>query len=65
MKDPAVIDAYLGSHQDVDLGVVTGRVAGELTEEGLKLAAEVERIDDALDASDIGDVDIDTQEEKD
>jgi branched-chain amino acid transport system ATP-binding protein len=25
MKDPAVIDAYLGAHQDVDLGVVTGR----------------------------------------
>ncbi|CAB4741806.1 unannotated protein [freshwater metagenome] len=28
MADPAVIDAYLGAHQDVDLGVVTGRVAG-------------------------------------
>ena len=27
MKDPAVIDAYLGSHQDTDLGVVTGRIA--------------------------------------
>lgn len=26
MKDPAVIDAYLGSHQDTDLGVVTGRI---------------------------------------
>jgi branched-chain amino acid transport system ATP-binding protein len=26
MKNPAVIDAYLGAHQDVDLGVVTGRV---------------------------------------
>ena len=25
MRDPAVIDAYLGAHQDVDLGVVTGR----------------------------------------
>ena len=29
MKDPAVIDAYLGAHIDVDLGVVTGRVKGE------------------------------------
>jgi neutral amino acid transport system ATP-binding protein len=29
MKDPAVVDAYLGSHQEVDLGVVTGRVAGD------------------------------------
>jgi neutral amino acid transport system ATP-binding protein len=27
MKNPAVIDAYLGTHQDVDLGVVTGRIA--------------------------------------
>jgi branched-chain amino acid transport system ATP-binding protein len=27
MKNPAVIDAYLGAHQDVDLGVVTGRIA--------------------------------------
>jgi neutral amino acid transport system ATP-binding protein len=26
MKDPAVVDAYLGSHLDTDLGVVTGRV---------------------------------------
>ena len=25
-RDPAVIDAYLGAHQDVDLGVVTGRI---------------------------------------
>jgi neutral amino acid transport system ATP-binding protein len=27
MSNPAVIDAYLGAHIDVDLGVVTGRVA--------------------------------------
>jgi branched-chain amino acid transport system ATP-binding protein len=26
MKEQAVIDAYLGSHQETDLGVVTGRV---------------------------------------
>jgi len=26
MKNPAVIDAYLGSHQDNDLGTVTGRI---------------------------------------
>jgi len=26
MKDEAVVDAYHGSHQDVDLGVVTGRI---------------------------------------
>ena len=29
MKDPAVIDAYLGAHQDLDLGVVTGRITAE------------------------------------
>ena len=29
MREQAVIDAYLGAHQDVDLGVVTGRVQGE------------------------------------
>jgi neutral amino acid transport system ATP-binding protein len=27
MKNPAVIDAYLGSHQDTDLGTVTGRIS--------------------------------------
>ncbi len=27
MKNPAVIDAYLGAHQDVDLGIATGRIA--------------------------------------
>jgi branched-chain amino acid transport system ATP-binding protein len=26
MKEQAVIDAYLGAHQDTDLGVVTGRI---------------------------------------
>ena len=31
MKNPAVIDAYLGAHQDVDLGVVTGRYAADGT----------------------------------
>ena len=29
MDDRAVVDAYLGSHQEIDLGVVTGRVAGD------------------------------------
>ena len=27
MKDPAVVDAYLGAHKELDLGVVTGRIA--------------------------------------
>jgi len=28
MNNPAVVDAYLGAHQEIDLGVVTGRIAG-------------------------------------
>ena len=29
MSNPAVVDAYLGSHQEIDLGIVTGRIAGD------------------------------------
>jgi neutral amino acid transport system ATP-binding protein len=53
MKDPAVIDAYLGAHIDTDLGVVTGRyeatgskkptlTAEQITAEGAAEADEVE-----------------------
>jgi neutral amino acid transport system ATP-binding protein len=42
MQDQAVIDAYLGSHQDVDLGVVTGRVAGVLDAEAKELLEEIQ-----------------------
>ncbi|MBO9578296.1 MAG: ABC transporter ATP-binding protein [Microbacteriaceae bacterium] len=42
MKEQAVIDAYLGAHQDVDLGVVTGRVAGEHTTAEAELLEEIE-----------------------
>ena len=35
MKEQAVIDAYLGSHQDTDLGVITGRI-DIIAEEGTK-----------------------------
>ena len=53
MKDPAVIDAYLGAHIDTDLGVVTGRfadpsapaggiTADEITAQGEAEADEVE-----------------------
>ncbi|WP_345803476.1 ABC transporter ATP-binding protein [Microbacterium sp. AZCO] len=41
MQDQAVVDAYLGSHQDVDLGVVTGRIAGELDTSALELLEEI------------------------
>ncbi len=36
MKNPAVIDAYLGSHQDTDLGVVTGRIELPTSKKGTK-----------------------------
>jgi branched-chain amino acid transport system ATP-binding protein len=45
MANAAVIDAYLGSHQDVDLGVVTGRVAGTLTKEAAELTAFVDELE--------------------
>jgi len=50
MREQAVIDAYLGAHQDVDLGVVTGRYAGELDAEGRELADTAHEIDDAIEA---------------
>ncbi|MBH0053346.1 ABC transporter ATP-binding protein [Salinibacterium sp. SWN167] len=48
MKNQAVIDAYLGSHQDVDLGIVTGRIEGELNTEAIELAAEVKHLDENI-----------------
>ncbi len=45
MKNQAVIDAYLGAHQDVDLGVVTGRIAGDLPAEGQYMADDVATLD--------------------
>lgn len=47
MNDKAVIDAYLGSHQDVDLGVVTGRVAGELDTSAVELLEEIKEAEEA------------------
>jgi neutral amino acid transport system ATP-binding protein len=47
MQDPAVIDAYLGSHQDVDLGVVTGRIAGELDTAAVELLEEIKEAEEA------------------
>lgn len=47
MNDKAVIDAYLGSHQDVDLGVVTGRVAGEMDTEAIQLMEEIKEAEEA------------------
>ena len=47
MQDRAVIDAYLGSHQDVDLGVVTGRIAGELDTSAVELLEEIKEAEEA------------------
>ncbi len=55
MHDKAVIDAYLGSHQDVDLGVVTGRVEGELGTEAVELLAEIKEAEEAAIAEAEGD----------
>ncbi len=39
MKNPAVIDAYLGAHQELDLGVVTGRIPVVEADAGTDAAA--------------------------
>ena len=43
----AVVDAYLGSHQDVDLGVLTGRVEGEIDESAAELLEEIKEAEEA------------------
>jgi neutral amino acid transport system ATP-binding protein len=39
MRDPAVIDAYLGAHQELDLGVVTGRYGADAADSTTDAAA--------------------------
>ena len=55
MEDPAVVDAYLGAHQDVDLGAVTGRLpvisAADAERSREQLAPEVEAEVEAEDAA--------------
>ncbi|SFR85354.1 amino acid/amide ABC transporter ATP-binding protein 1, HAAT family [Agromyces sp. CF514] len=48
MQDPAVIDAYLGAHQELDLGVVTGRVTAEEADPTTDASASV-----SVDAEDL------------
>ncbi|MFC7267606.1 ABC transporter ATP-binding protein [Microbacterium fluvii] len=50
MREQAVIDAYLGAHQDVDLGVVTGRYEGELTAEAAELVETAQELNAAVEA---------------
>ncbi|WP_424936276.1 MULTISPECIES: ABC transporter ATP-binding protein [Bacteria] len=56
MDDPAVVDAYLGAHQDVDLGAVTGRITvldpAEATATRTVIEAEVAQEIAAEDAGD-------------
>lgn len=42
MEDPAVVDAYLGAHQDVDLGAVTGRIPVVADVDPARFRAQVE-----------------------
>nr|WP_259608244.1 MULTISPECIES: ABC transporter ATP-binding protein [Microbacterium] len=42
MEDPAVVDAYLGAHQDVDLGAVTGRIPVVSDATATKLREKIE-----------------------
>lgn len=46
MKNPAVVDAYLGAHQEVDLGVVTGRIEGDAAAAMATLYQETHGSDD-------------------
>ena len=50
MKDPAVIDAYLGAHQELDLGVVTGRYAAEEADPTTDASASAQADADAIEA---------------
>ena len=61
MDDPAVIDAYLGAHQDVDLGAVTGRIPVVADAEAARLREQIEAEAEAeLEATDP--VDSDTKD---
>jgi branched-chain amino acid transport system ATP-binding protein len=42
MEDKAVIDAYLGAHQDVDLGEVTGRIGVVSQTEAIRVRENIE-----------------------
>lgn len=42
MEDQAVVDAYLGAHQDVDLGEVTGRIGVVSQTEAIRVREKIE-----------------------
>ncbi len=49
MKNPAVVDAYLGAHQELDLGVVTGRYTAEEADATTDAAASSATSADVID----------------
>jgi neutral amino acid transport system ATP-binding protein len=51
MKNPAVIDAYLGAHQELDLGVVTGRYAAADADPTTDAAASAKADAEAIEAA--------------
>jgi neutral amino acid transport system ATP-binding protein len=51
MKNPAVVDAYLGAHQELDLGVVTGRFSPEEADPTTDAKASVTADADAIAAA--------------
>lgn len=60
MQDKSVIDAYLGAHQDVDLGAVTGRIqvisdaAAEELRDQIEAEADAELVAGTAPAADAG-----------
>ena len=54
MEDPAVVDAYLGAHQDVDLGAVTGRLAVISEEDAIRIREQIEtEVEAEVEAEDV------------
>jgi neutral amino acid transport system ATP-binding protein len=54
MEDPAVVDAYLGAHQDVDLGAVTGRLAVISEEDATRIREQIEtEVEAEVEAEDV------------
>lgn len=53
MEDPAVVDAYLGAHQDLDLGAVTGRLPVISEEDAIRIREQIEtEVEAEVDAED-------------
>jgi len=62
MEDPAVVDAYLGAHQDVDLGAVTGRIP--VMSQDAVSSATATRLREKIEAEAEAELDAEAEEEK-